>query len=78
MDTSFHEGEQIGFERGEQIGLEKGKKIGFERGQQIGQGKIEDLAIKNALQKGKLSVEEIAELLEVTLDRVLQIKADLK
>jgi predicted transposase YdaD len=62
MDTSFQEG----------------KKIGFERGQQIGQRKKEDLAIKNALQKGKLSVEEIAEMLEVTLDRVVQIKADLK
>ena len=61
IDTSFNEGEQIGFERGEQIG----------------QRKKEDLAIRNALQKGKLSVEEIAEMLEVTLDRVLQIKNDL-
>jgi uncharacterized ubiquitin-like protein YukD len=58
IDTSFNEGEQIGFERREQIG----------------QRKKEDLAIRNALQKGKLSVEEIAEMLEVTLDRVLQIK----
>lgn len=70
IDTSFHDGEQIGFERGEQIGLEKGKKVGLEEGEQIGQRKKEDLAIKNALQTGKLSAEEIAEMLEVPLDRV--------
>ena len=62
IDTSFQEGEQIGLEKGEQIG----------------QRKKEDLAIRNALRKGKLSVEEIAEMLEVPLDRVVQIKADLK
>jgi hypothetical protein len=61
IDTSFNDEEQIG----------------FERGQQIGQRKKEDLAIRNALQKGKLSVEEIAEMLEITLDRVVQIKNDL-
>jgi hypothetical protein len=85
IDTSFNDGEQIGFERGELFGLEKGKKvgleegeqIGLEKGQQIGQRKKEDLAIRNALQKGKLSVEEIAEMLEVTLDRVIQIKNEI-
>ena len=65
IDTSFHEG------------LEKGEQIGLEKGEQIGQRKKEDLAIKNALQKGKLSPEEIADMLEVSLERVLQIKADL-
>ncbi len=60
---------QIGFERGEQIGLEKGK--------QIGQIKKEELAIRNALQKEKLSVEEIAEMLEIPLDHVLQIKEEI-
>lgn len=52
IDTSFNEGEQIG--------LEKGRKVGLEEGQHIGQRKKEDLEIRNALQKGKLSVEEIA------------------
>ena len=60
IDTSFNDEEQIGFERGEQIGLEKGRKVGLEEGQHIGQRKKEDLEIRNALQKGKLSVEEIA------------------
>jgi predicted transposase YdaD len=55
----------------------KGDQIGLEKGQQIGQRKKEDLAIKNALQKGKLSVEEIAEMLEIPLDRVLQIKEEI-
>jgi predicted transposase/invertase (TIGR01784 family) len=64
IDTSFHEG------------LEKGEQIGLEKGEQIGQRKKEDLAIKNALQKGKLSPEEIADMLEVSLEQVLQIKAD--
>jgi len=70
IDTSFHEG----LEKGEQIGLEKGEQIGLEKGEQIGQRKKEDLAIKNAILKGKLSPEEIAEMLEVSLERVLQIK----
>ena len=61
IDTSFQEGEQIGLEKGEQIG----------------QRKKEDMAIRNALQKGKLFPEEIAEILEIPLDRVLQIKNDL-
>ena len=64
IDTSFHEG------------LEKGEQIGLEKGEQIGQWKKEDLGIKNALQKGKLSPEEIADMLEVSLEQVLQIKAD--
>jgi predicted transposase/invertase (TIGR01784 family) len=72
IDTSFHEG----LEKGEQIGLEKGEQIGLEKGEQIGQWKKEDLAIRNALQKGKLSPEEIADMLEVSLEQVLQIKAD--
>jgi hypothetical protein len=72
IDTSFHEG----LEKGEQIGLEKGEQIGLEKGEQIGQRKKEDLAIKNALQKGKLLPEEIADMLEVPLERVIQIKAD--
>ena len=70
IDTSFHEG----LEKGEQIGLEKGEQIGLEKGEQIGQRKKEEQAIKNALQKGKLSPEEIADMLEVSLERVLQIK----
>ena len=62
IDTSFQEG------------LEKGEQIGLEKGEQIGQRKKEEQAIKKALQKGKLSPEEIAEMLDVSLDRVLQIK----
>jgi hypothetical protein len=77
IDTSFNEGEQIGFERGEQIGLEKGKKVSLEEGEQIGQRKKEDLAIRNAMQKGKILPEEIAEMLEVPLDRVVQIKNEI-
>jgi len=80
IDTSFHEGlekgKQMGLEEGEQVGLEKGKQIGLEEGEQMGQRKKEEQAIRNALQKGKLSAEEIAEMLEVSLERVLQIKAE--
>jgi predicted transposase/invertase (TIGR01784 family) len=77
IDTSFHEGLEKGLQEGEQIGLEKGEQIGLEKGEQIGQRKKEEQAIKNALQKGKLSPEEIAEMLEVSLERVLQIKGKL-
>ncbi|NBU96994.1 MAG: Rpn family recombination-promoting nuclease/putative transposase [Spirochaetia bacterium] len=47
---------------------------GLEKGEQIGQRKKEDQAIRNAVLKGKLSPEEIAEMLDISLDRVLQIK----
>ena len=64
-DEGKIEGEQIGIEKGEQIGLEKGK--------------IEELnkGIKKALKRGKLSIEEIAEDFEVTVEYVLEIKKTL-
>ena len=62
------------FDEGKQIGLEKGKI----EGEQIGleKGKIEELnkGIIKALKRGKLSIEEIAEDFEVSIEYVLEIK----
>jgi predicted transposase/invertase (TIGR01784 family) len=65
-DEGKIEGEQIGIEKGEQIGLEKGEKL-----------KKKNKGIIKALKRGKLSIEEIAEDFEVTVEYVLEIKKTL-
>ena len=62
MDTAYDEGK---FE-GEIIGLEKGEIIGLEKEKKKG--------IIKALQRGKLTIEEIAEDFEVSVEYVLEIK----
>jgi len=49
---------------------EKGIKKGIEQGMH----QKEFIAIKNALLKGKLSDEDIAEMLEVSIERVIEVK----
>ncbi|HNI99257.1 MAG TPA: Rpn family recombination-promoting nuclease/putative transposase [Leptospiraceae bacterium] len=73
IETAREEGKL----KGEQIGLEKGEQIGLEKGEQI-RIKKEDTAIENALRKGKLSPEEISEILEVSLERVLEVKKNIE
>jgi len=58
MDTAYDEGKMEGKMEGEQIGLEREKKKG----------------IIKALQRGKLTIEEIAEDFEVSIEYVLEIK----
>jgi predicted transposase YdaD len=58
------------FDEGKQIGLEKGKI----EGEQIGQEKEKKNGIIKALKRGKLSIEEIAEDFEVSIEYVLEIK----
>jgi predicted transposase/invertase (TIGR01784 family) len=66
MDTAYDEGkmegEVVGLQKGEQIGLEKEKKKG----------------IIKAIQRGKLSIQEIAEDFEVTIEYVLEFKNSLE
>ena len=71
---AFDEGKIEGKIEGEQIGLEKGEQIGIEKGEQIGLEKEKKNGIIKALQRGKLSIEEIAEDFEVTVEYVLEIK----
>jgi len=64
-------------EEGREEGKIKGKIEGKIEGKTEGniEGKIEkeNLAIRNALKKGKLTYEEIAEMLEVSLEKVTEI-----
>ncbi|MDI9356433.1 MAG: hypothetical protein QM536_05355, partial [Chitinophagaceae bacterium] len=60
------EGEAIGIQKGETIGIQKGKI----------EEKIE--GIIKALKRGKLTIEEIAEDFDVTIDFVLTIKTENK
>jgi predicted transposase/invertase (TIGR01784 family) len=61
-DEGKIEGEEIGFEKGIKEGIREGIREGIEKG------------IEKALKRGKLTVEEIAEDFEVTVDFVLEIK----
>jgi predicted transposase/invertase (TIGR01784 family) len=78
MDTAYDEGkfegEIIGLEKGEIIGLEKGEIIGLEKGEIIGLEKEKKKGIIKALQRGKLTIEEIADDFEVSVEYVLEIK----
>ncbi len=73
LDTSFEdgkaEGEQIGLEKGEQIGLEKGEQIGLEKGEYVKAAKI----AKKCLLRG-MSVEETAEMTDLSIDQVREIE----
>ena len=56
---------------------EEGREEGREEGETKGKLEKENLAIRNAIKKGKLTSEEIAEMLEVSLTRVLEIIAQI-
>ncbi len=80
----FGKGEQVGLEKGEQVGFEKGEQVGFEKGEQVGFEKGEEIriekentAIENLLRIGKLSPEEISQVLNVSLEKVLKIRESL-
>ncbi len=77
LDTSFAEGEQIGIEKGkiegEQIGIEKGERIGLEKGEY--QTKVK--TAEKCLLKG-MSIEETAELTELSMEDVKKIASKLK
>jgi predicted transposase/invertase (TIGR01784 family) len=34
IDTSFEEGEKVGYEKGEKVGYEKGEKVGYDKGRE--------------------------------------------
>jgi predicted transposase YdaD len=69
LDTAKDEGREAGIEIGKEIGREEGIEIGIEKGAKL--TKIE--GIKRALQRGKLSIEEIAEDFDVSVEFVLQV-----
>ena len=76
VNTARMEGEEKGLKTGEQIGIQKGKMEGEQIG--IQKGKMEEKmeGIKKSLKQGKLTIEEIAEVFEVTNEYVLEIKKE--
>ena len=84
VNTARTEGEQIGIQKGKIEGKIEGEQIGIQKGkiegEQIGiqKGKMEEKmeGIKKSLKQGKLTIEEIAEVFEVTNDYVLEIKKE--
>ena len=61
IDNSFNDGLEEGLEKGEQIGLQKGLE------------KERDKGIRKALKRGRLTMEEIAEDFEVSVEYIKQV-----
>jgi flagellar biosynthesis/type III secretory pathway protein FliH len=70
IQKGIEQGIQKGIEQGIQKGMEKGIEIGTERG--IEKGKEE--SIRKLIAKSKMSLQEIADLFELSLEEVLRIK----
>jgi len=72
-EAILNEVKEQGFDEGIKEGVEKGIKEGIEKGIKEGI----KLSVKAMLQKGKFSLQEIAEILDVELDFVKQVQNDL-
>ncbi len=72
-DYLYNKGIERGIERGIKKGVEKGIQQGIEKG--IEREKI--IIIKKALTKKKLTIEEIADLADVSVDLVITIRSQI-
>ena len=68
----YSKGEQIGYSRGEQIGYSKGAEVGYNKGEEIGRN-LEKLNIAMNMKAKGMSDKEIADLLDITPDRLKEI-----
>ncbi len=66
--------EERGLEKGMEKGMEKGEQIGLEKGMEL----VTRQGITRALQRGKLTPEEIAEDFDVPVETVLAIQQDMQ
>ena len=66
------EGERIGYSKGEQIGYSKGAKVGYNKGEEVGRN-LEKLNIAMNMKAKGMSDKEIADLLDVTPERLKEI-----
>lgn len=74
LNFAEEKGLKKGMKQGLKEGIKKGMEKGMDKGKQLGMDEATNKAIKNALLKGKLSDGEIAEMLEVSIEKVLDIK----
>ena len=75
-NEAFQEGIQIGGEKGIQIGRQMGIQIGRQMGIQIGKRKGLIAVAKRILASGTLSLDEIANLLELSPDEMKRLQAE--
>ena len=66
------EGERIGYSKGAEVGYIKGEEIGYIKGEKIGRN-LEKLNIAMNMKTKGMSDKEIADLLDVTLERLKEI-----
>jgi predicted transposase/invertase (TIGR01784 family) len=65
---------QKGKAEGEQLGLQKGEQLGLQKGEQLGEFRKTVKGIQKALSQKVLSLEQIVDLFEVSLDFVLKVQ----
>ena len=68
----YSEGIQDGFREGEQIGYSKGEEVGYSKGEEIGRN-LEKLNIAMNMKVKGMSDKEIADLLDITPERLKEI-----
>lgn len=78
IDDAVNEGYEKGLEKGLAEGLEQGLEKGHTEGFEEGVQKTRIDAITKALKRGKLTLEEIAEDNDVSIDRVREIQKGLQ
>jgi flagellar biosynthesis/type III secretory pathway protein FliH len=70
IQKGIEQGIQKGIEQGIQKGMEKGIEIGTEKGIEKGR----EQSIRKLIAKSKMSLQEIADLFELSLEEILRIK----
>ena len=71
------EGRAEGRAEGEKLGIEKGEKLGIEKGEKLGIAKALLESAKRMIKKGIYSLEEIAENLDLPLNEVQALSAQM-
>jgi predicted transposase/invertase (TIGR01784 family) len=69
-------GRREGEEKGRQEGEEKGRQEGRQEGEEKGRQESTEMAARNMLVLGVLTIEQIAQVLNLTTDQVLSFKND--
>lgn len=81
-DIRYQQGLEQGLERGLEQGLEQGLEKGLEKGLELGEQKGEENAkikgIRKSIKKGKLTIAEIADVFDVSIEYVEAIKKEME
>jgi hypothetical protein len=78
MPIEFKKEDSYLFKLGQEEGLKLGEKRGEKRGEKLGEKKNRDNMILALIKKGKMSLEDIAEVAQVDIEYVKEISKKIK